>query len=346
MAPAEAILPKFAGDAVFLADPIFDHAKVALIDDMARLGLPPGNPFFAEGASRFVYYYLWHFSAAELSRLLGVSGWEADAAMTWFSAFASLAAMMGFAVWLSRRAWAAGLVVVLAATASRRFLLRHMLGAQNVEELLSRPAGFAGWLFQSAWVPQHVMSATSVVVAIYLMAQLTHRRNALGVATLGLLAAAGFESSTWIGGFTFAAAGLIAVPVLLVHAGRKQAWPFLGALVLAGIIAVGFATPFLHDQFIATATRTAGSPIAVVPHEVLGEYFPAGLRRIVDLPGFWLIFLNVEFPAIYVPGVVALGTFIASGDLDPDRRRGVFAFAALAAACLAISCFGEHARRQ
>ncbi len=337
MAPAAAIMPKVVGDAVFLADPIFDHAKVALIDDMVRLGLPPGNPFFAEGESRFVYYYLWHFSAAELSRLLGASGWEADAAMTWFSAFASLAAMMGFAAWLSRRAWAAVLVVVLSATASSRFLLGHLFGAQNVEELLSRPAGFAGWLFQSAWVPQHVMSATAVVVAIYLMAQLTHRRNALSVATLGLLAAAGFASSTWVGGFTFAAAGLIAVPVLLVHAGRKQAWPFLGALVGAAIIALGFAVPFLHDQFMATAARSAGPPIVVVPHEVLGEYFSAGLRRIVDLPGFWLIFLNVELPAIYIPGAVALGTLIASRDLDPDRKRGVWAFAALAAASLTIS---------
>ena len=336
LAPAAAVMPKAVADAVFLADPIFDHAKVALIDDMVRLGLPPGNPFFAEGESRFVYYYLWHFSAAEVARLLGVTGWEADAAMTWFSAFASLAAMMGFAVWLSRRAWAAGLVVVLGATASSRFLLRLLFGAQNVEEILSRPAGFAGWLFQSAWVPQHIMSATSVVVAIYLMARLAHRRNALGAATLGLLAAAGFESSTWIGGFTFAAAGLVAVPVLLM-AGRKQAWPFLGALVGAAIIALAFAAPFLHDQFIATATRSAGSPIAVMPHEVLGEYFSAGLRRIVDPPGFWLVFLNVEFPAIYIPGAVALGTYIASRDLDPDRKHGVRAFAALAAASLTIS---------
>ncbi len=337
MAPAAAIMPKVVGDAVFLADPIFDHAKIALIDDMARLGLPPGNPFFAEGESRFVYYYLWHFSAAELARLLGVMGWEADAAMTWFSAFVSLAAMMGFAVWLSRRAWAAGLVVVLGATASSRFLLRLLFGAQNVEEILSRPAGFAGWLFQSAWVPQHLMSATSVVVAIYLMAQLAHRRNASAAATLGLLAAAGFESSTWIGGFTFAAAGLVAVPVLLIHAGRKQAWPFLGALVGAATIALAFAAPFLRDQLIATATRSAGSPISVVPHEVLGEYFSADLRRIVDLPGFWLVFLNVEFPAIYIPGAVALGTFIASRDLEPDRKRAVWAFAALAAASLTIS---------
>src|SRR5258708_28014119 len=30
MAPAAAVLPKIAGDAVYLADPVFDHAKVAL----------------------------------------------------------------------------------------------------------------------------------------------------------------------------------------------------------------------------------------------------------------------------------------------------------------------------
>jgi hypothetical protein len=337
LAPAAAVLPKFAGDAVFLADPIFDHAKVALIDDMARLGLPPGNPFFADGSSRFAYYYLWHFSAAELSRLLGVSGWEADAAMTWLSAFASLAAMMGFAVWQARRGWAALLVVILAATASGRFVLWHLFGTENVDAVLSRPAGFAGWLFQSAWVPQHIMSATVVVVAIWLMAQLAQRRNGLGIATLGLLAAAGFESSTWIGGFAFAGAGLIAVPMLLAHAGRKQAWPFLCALLVAGIVAVAFAAPVLLDQFVAAAARSAGSPISIAPHEVLGEYFSAGVRRIVDLPGFWLIYLPLELPAIFVPGVVTLGALIASRDLDPERRRAVLAFAALAAASLAIS---------
>jgi hypothetical protein len=337
MAPAAAILPKVAGDAIFLADPIFDHAKVALIDDMTRLGLPPGNPFFADGASRFAYYYLWHFSAAELSRLVGAGGWDADVAMTWFSAFASLAAMMGFAVWLSRRAWAALPVVVLAATASGRFLLWQMFGAENVDAVLSRPAGFAGWLFQAPWVPQHIMSATCVVVAIYLMAQLAQRRNALGVAALGILAAAGFESSTWIGGFTFAAGALVAAPALLVQAGRKQAWPFLGALAAAGIIALAFAAPLLRDQIVAAAARSAGSPIAIVPHDVLGEYFSVGLRRIVDPPGFWLIFLTVELPAIYIPGMMALGAFIVARDLDLDRKRAVWAFAALAAASLAIS---------
>jgi hypothetical protein len=40
-------------------------------------------------ADGVAYYYLWHFSAAVVAVLTGVSGWEADAALTWFTAFAS-----------------------------------------------------------------------------------------------------------------------------------------------------------------------------------------------------------------------------------------------------------------
>jgi hypothetical protein len=36
LVPAGAIAPKFAADAVQLADPIFDHSKVAMIDAMTR----------------------------------------------------------------------------------------------------------------------------------------------------------------------------------------------------------------------------------------------------------------------------------------------------------------------
>src|SRR6202034_3323095 len=109
LAPAVAILPKFYGDAVQLADPIFDHSKSAIIDAIARLGVPPVNPVFGEfGApGRLAYYYLWHFSAAQLSLALSVSGWEADIGLTWFTAFASLNLMMGVAVWLRKRSTAA-----------------------------------------------------------------------------------------------------------------------------------------------------------------------------------------------------------------------------------------------
>jgi hypothetical protein len=336
MVPAAAVLPTLSGDAVFLADPVFDHAKVALIDDMARLGLPPGNPFFADGGRPFAYYYLWHFGAAEVARLLGRSGWEADAGLTWFSAFASLAAMMGLAMWLARRASAAPLAVLFAATASARYLLWDLFGAENVDAVLSRPAGFAGFLFQSAWVPQHIISAALVMVAIYLVAQLAHHRNAATIVTLGLVAAAGFESSTWIGGFAFAAGALVAVPLLLHATERADRWRFLGALAVAATVAAVVAAPFLRDQLGAVAARSTGSPIAVAPHDVFGEAAPAWLRRL-DPPGFWLVFLPIEFAAIYIPGVMTLVAFLAGRDLDPDRRRAVLALAALALASLTIS---------
>ena len=107
--PAATILPKSSGGAVWLADATFDHAKIAMIDAMARLGLPPVNPVFgeADASSGLAYYYLWHFSAAEIALITSMSGWEADVGLTWFTAFASLSLMMGLAVWLSKRAAAA-----------------------------------------------------------------------------------------------------------------------------------------------------------------------------------------------------------------------------------------------
>src|SRR5262249_25647476 len=76
VAPAIALLPKDVADGVILAGPIFDHSKIAMIDEMARLGVPPGNPFFGEGGgtSRLGYYYLWHFIAAELAAAFGGCG--------------------------------------------------------------------------------------------------------------------------------------------------------------------------------------------------------------------------------------------------------------------------------
>jgi len=152
--PALSVLPKDAADGVVLAGPIFDHAKAAIIDEMVRRGLPPNNPFFSE-PSRLAYYYLWHFGAAEVALPLHASGWEADAAMTWFAAFASLTLMMGLATWFAGRTFAAFLVPLLSLAASIRPCLHWLFGPALLYKYILPPSGFAGWLFQSAWVPQN-----------------------------------------------------------------------------------------------------------------------------------------------------------------------------------------------
>ena len=172
---------------------------------MVRLGLPAINPVFGEvgGPDGVFYYYLWHFSAATAALATGASGWEADAALTWFTAWSSLMLMMGLAVWLSGRAAAAFWAVALAAVGSLRPALEWLFGFDTIAVLLRPATGLAGWLFQASWSPQHVQSACCAVLAVLLVAELPGRKGLAVPAALALILAAGFQCSLWIGGWSF-----------------------------------------------------------------------------------------------------------------------------------------------
>jgi hypothetical protein len=332
VAPAAAVLPKWTGDGVSLDYRIFDHAKVALVDDLMKFGLPAGNPFFSE--PHLAYYYLWHFSAAELATATGISGWEADAAMTWFAAAASLAMMMGLAAWLGGRS-AAILAVLLSASASARTVLEWIFGANRIDAVIEPAEGFAGWLFQAAWVPQHIMSASCVVAAAVLMSRLAQVRGILATTVLALLVAAAFESSTWIGGVAFAAAApVIALALALRGGGRMR---FFAALAVAALLAALFVTPLLREQLMMAAARSSGAPITLQFYPVLTDQIPAMLWAWLNPPAFWLVLLPIELPAIYVTGVVALAWFWRAPGLAPSTRDLAAALAALSIACLVVS---------
>src|ERR1700686_147101 len=238
LAPAVAILPKIAPGAVHLADPIFDHSKIAMIDAMTRQGLPPVDPVFgAVGPqAQFFYYYLWRYSAAVLALPLHVSGWEADIGLTWFTAFASLGLLMGLSVWLSKRSAAAIWVVALAATALLRAVLNWIFGSYALEPFLAPPTGFAGWLFQAAWAPQHLMSASCVVAAMLLITRYAQRQSVLLLLTLILVVVAGFESSTYVGGIPFAIAALAAAPLLVAGVEPARRLRFLVGMAIAAVL--------------------------------------------------------------------------------------------------------------
>jgi hypothetical protein len=339
LAPAAAVVPEHVGDGVVFAEPIFDHAKLPIIDAMTRLGLPPANPFFGEfdEPGRLAYYYLWYFSAAQFAMVLGLTGWEADIALTWLSAFSSLTLMMGLASWFSGRPSAAVWALLFAASGSLRFVLGALLGAQWLDGMLAYPTGFAGWLFQAAWVPQHLMSAACVVIAILLISRLSQQRSILPFATLVLVVVAGFESSTWVGGITFLLSALIVCPILLRQVEPHDRRRFILSLAGAAALSVALAAPLLLDQVAAAGLRSSGSPIVIHHFDVLGRFFQEPLRRILDFPAYWLVLLVVEFPATYVAGSIALVTFLTSHKLEPERQRAAAAFAALASTSLAVS---------
>jgi hypothetical protein len=308
--PASALFAKFNGDVVAFAGPIVDHSKVALIDEMTRLGLPPGNSFFGPAShdQGLAYYYLWHFSAAELSLILGVTGWEADIALTAFTAFSSAALMMGFAAWIGRRVGAAVWVVPLAFAASLRPVLEAVFGDKNVYAIFRPQTGFAGWLFQTSWAPQHIASASCVLLASMLLLQLARRPSLLGLINLSLLVGAGYESSIWVGGIVFAVASPVMAAILLAHMPSDTRLRFVGTAIAAAIIAAVFAYPFLRDQFLNAAARGVGSPITFKPYSVLNSPDSDTVRGALDIPAYWLALLVIEFPAIYITGLISLAS--------------------------------------
>lgn len=338
LVPAAAILPKFSADTVRLADPIFDHAKIALIDAMARLGVPPINPVFGEfGApGRLAYYYLWHFSAAQLALPFAVTGWEADIGLTWFTAFASLSLMMGLAVWLGGRKSAAVVVVALAGAGSLWPTLDWLAGADDLSPLLWPPIGMAGWLFQAAWVPQHLMSASCVVVAILLIAQCAQRRDPLLVLMLVLMVVAGFESSTYVGGVTFALAALAAAPFLFMGITPAQRLRFAVAMAAAAVFAVCLATPFVLDQLATLRVRGDNVPIVIDPYAVFGELLPRSLRRALDIPAYWFILLPIELPAALIAGAIAIALAFRRA-MPGSEKTALTALTCLAGVGLCVS---------
>ncbi|MBI1207594.1 MAG: hypothetical protein GC191_09945 [Azospirillum sp.] len=341
--PAAAVVPKIGALGVGVAVPIFDHAKIAIIDAMVRLGLPMVNPVFGPASGEIghpahvSYYYLWHFSAAVAALTSGVSGWEADIAVTWFTAFAWLALAMGLAVWLCGRRVAAWWVLILAPVGSLRPVLETLFGADFLDGLLRPAAGLEGWLFQASWSPQHVQSAGCAVLALVLVAGLCRRPGGVLPAVLALVVAAGFQSSLWVGGVVVPLAAAATAAVLL----SQREWPerrrFAVTALAAGLGAVLLSLPLLIDQYQAAQWRAVTSPVGVAPMAVLSTLVPEGVRRLLDLPAFWTVFLLVQFPALYPLGALALARRGGFGGSDSEPSAGVTALAVLGVTSLLVS---------
>jgi hypothetical protein len=360
--PAACVLPKVSAAGVALADPIYDHAKIALVDEIVRTGVPPANPFIGTadgGPGGIAYYYHWLFGAAQLALIAGASGWEADAAVTWFTGFASLLLMCGLAFRLSSArapffspppqagegrgqrlglAASAAFVLVAACGGSLRPVLTALYGQDRIDAVLERGSGLAGWLFQTSWSPHHVASAAAAVLALLLMERLARVPSVAATLVLGLLVATSFGSSLWVGGITFALCAGAAGIALLASTKPGRRLPFLTALAIAGCVAIALIFPLLMAQLHAATERGGGTPVLISPAPVLSPAIPEGLRGWLDIPAYWLILLPIEFPAVWFLGAVAAHRLKSA--LVPALSAA--AFASLCGGWLLVSTAGEN----
>jgi hypothetical protein len=74
--------------------------------------------------------------------------------------------------------------------------------------------------------------------------------------------------------------------------------------------------------------------------------FPQTLRRILDLPAYWMILLPLEFPASFIAGAIALVAMLGTRASIPEwkaaRVLGVLAGAGLAISWLLVSRLGDN----
>ena len=317
--PILPILPQATHGGVGLGSQIYDHAKVAIIDEIAREGrLPPGIPFFSgpEAPPNLRYYYLLHFVAAQV-RLAGITGWEADIASTWFVAFASLLAMAALAVRTAGRLRAAWWVLPL----SMAGRLRHTAALFDVsllDRLLSDEAALP-WPDQASWVPQHVISAVLAVLAVISIARLTSLRrwSTQGVLLSAVLAAAAFGFSAWVGGIALACALAATILAVLVAHGRAlQVRLTLGHLAATGMLALALASPFLVAQSGLVSERAFPIEIETLPVLVIQTGWR--LLLLLNIAGYWLVFLPLELQAVFLPGIAALLLLRSPSRTDDD----------------------------
>ncbi|MER9056894.1 hypothetical protein [Mesorhizobium sp. M0910] len=299
--PTFAIIPQHYGESAGVGDPIWDHTKIAIINEIAQNGLPPGNPYYSEAGtpSKLIYYYVWHFIAACSSVITGASGWEADIALTGMTALCSTFVVTWLAVARSRSANAAWWALPLLLVGSLKPIVRFVSG-RWLDTWMAQEYSFDAWIIQTSWAPQHVFSGSVALIAIMAYIRILHcnagRDLSLTVFSGAMLASA-YGSSMWAGGFSL----LLILPIVgvlsvsdVVRAERLMQVIILLSVTIA--IAVLCAGVLVYEQAVILHARNS----------VEFWVFPifVGMGWFLDLPGFWFVLLIIDFSIMYASFVI------------------------------------------
>ncbi|PDT81049.1 hypothetical protein [Sinorhizobium sp. BJ1] len=299
--PTFEIIPQYYGGSVGVGHPIWDHAKIAIVNEIAQNGVPPANPFHSEAGSpnTLIYYYAWHFIAACSSVITGATGWEADIALTGITALFSTFVVTWLAVARSRSANAAWWVLPLLFVGSLKPIVRFVCG-KWLDKWMAPQHGLQTWIIQAPWVPQHVFSGTLALIAIMAYLRILFSdagRNMALAMFMGAILASAYGSSMWAGGLSL----LLILPIVGVlsvsHVLRAKRLPevFISLSVTVAMTLL-CAAVLISEQSSILHTRKVVD-FWVFPIFVGDHWF-------LDVPGFWLVQIFLEFGIIYLSFII------------------------------------------
>jgi len=306
--PISHIFPIIWDNGLYFRHQIFDHSKIALVDAICRNGLPAVSPYYAVDGIPVPlnYYYHWHFLAAVLKKVTGISGWLADVALTWYTAFAGVLFLCAIAIRLAKDALAAVWLLLFCLCGNSFMLLGWLFDYKfrHALELL--------WM-QLVWSPQHMFACFAVVMMVFFLALFLSEKKALPpyVFAIGGLGASALGSSVWVGGVALGFAFPWLVGGLLVTGISRDQWKRLVLLfALAGILALIFSLPVLVSMISGPHGQTTDIfPIAFKLY--IAETIPCDsgiVKKFFYVALFFLVYVPFDFGLLML-GAPALAAY-------------------------------------
>jgi hypothetical protein len=298
---------------LYVGGAIHDHEKMAIVNGIAREGLPPVSPYYHPGREAPLnYYFLWHFLASQLKVLGGFTGWEADAGLTWFTMSATAAGVVGLTLTLGGRALGAvfACAVLLSGGAKNGLVIVASRAPDHpvvrvIEPYITLRPGLQTLAVNAAWAPQHVFAAAQIVLALFLFTHMattpSHRRTA--ALLLGAVGASVFGASLWLA-FAFSIALLLNAPVVGYITNRPNGFAdtsgALREVAVAAVVAVILSAPIAYSELRGDRSSANGDwfPIAFDVQPLV-----RGAPWWFDAVGWWLL----AVPGVYGVALVLGG---------------------------------------
>ena len=305
-------VPREIDGGLYFVPSMYDHVKCMIVRSIAEYGLPPVNPWLADGGApvAMVYYYGYHAWAAQLMMLTGMESLAAEIAMlvaTTAICILGTAAMAGL-IAPSRKGTAIVLTVVFMIFSPKMVRFRAILpdAVTNVPD-----AGFISYwdlVGNFIWAPQHCIAATGILAIIWLyirMLERPDRRSALPYAILiGILAAAASMTSVYSGCFVLMILGLLFLGLAAFRpAFRRDFLRHLPEHVFAAALLAVLTTGYL--LWLARGQTGDASPLAFGPDPC----YSAALEKsgwLVVILNFLLYILPWRLGTVYIIALAAI----------------------------------------
>jgi hypothetical protein len=299
------VIPWTAADgAVYTGAVMHDHAKVAIVDAIAREGLPPITPFYAPGAPiPLNYYFGWHYLASQVRLVTGIAGWPTHAAFVWLTYAIAVSFCAGMALQLTGRARAAVSAIALSISGCACDALAPLARPfPRLSEVIGAATRFHALPEQAIWVPQHVLAAVTVVLVLVMLSHLDESPLVSGSLVLGLSCAGAFGCSVWVA-MVLAVAGPVILVVLFASArhrpeeGRRAA----ALLGLAALVAIGFSLPIVAAALAGPTAPTRGSVALFLLHPL-----PRPHSALVQILAYWVLYVAAVLGVTFFAGLFGL----------------------------------------